>query len=135
MSSSKSIEQVMNELQEKAPALLDHIYQDRSWLWYAGPSLAPVFKDKKLAEDPHKANREALRAIGFRFARAGHPLGGAGLIGSWGHSCQRPTRSKPRPKQQRAEEEWGEESERFDPVPAMAGGGGGHGIEAILADW
>lgn len=51
---------------------------DRAWCW--------IVTD--LRGDQHKATRDSLKAYGFRFAAAGHKLGGN--VSYWGHSCDRP---------------------------------------------
>lgn len=81
----------MASITQRAPALAEHIYEDRDWLWYCGPSLQKA-----------PAVREMLKQLGFRFAPSGHRIsleGGDVVVGSWGNSCLRPTfrkRSQPR---------------------------------------
>jgi hypothetical protein len=102
----KTKTEVMAEVSAKVPALCGHIYEDRDWLWYAGPSL----QDKP-------AVREVLKAVGFRYARNGHALGG-GLMGTWGHSCQRPVRTWK--KGERGARVEAKEEEVVDYVAALA---------------
>lgn len=75
-------EQVMQQVFKKTKGIVDHCYQDRDWIWYCGPSLQG---------DQNKPTREALKAIGFRFAPGGHMMQDGKTRGSWGHSCHKPT--------------------------------------------
>ena len=80
-----SVEEVMAQ-SAKLPALVQHMFLDGEWIWYCGPSLAGA---------DNKPVREALKEIGFRFAMSGHrmrdPAGNqTNVVGTWGHSCQRP---------------------------------------------
>lgn len=60
-----------------------HIYMDRDWLWYVGPSLQHEPED-----------RTKLKNLGFRFAPSGHPMqiGEKVIASNWGHSCAHPVR-------------------------------------------
>lgn len=72
-------------LRERAPSLLSHMRRDGDWLWYCGPSLK---------EYPQA--RAILKELGFRFAKFGHQIKGTKFVGTWGHSCDHPTRFKRR---------------------------------------
>ena len=74
-----SADEVMSQLAERAPHLVEHCYLDRSWIWYCGPSLQ---KDA--------AARTVLKELGFRYSPAGHEMPDGVTRGSWGHSCQKP---------------------------------------------
>lgn len=76
----KTPDAVMAEVEAKVPGLAIYIEADRDWLWYCGPSLAG---------SANKAKREALKEIGFRFAKNGHETE-RGSLGSWGHACLHP---------------------------------------------
>ena len=76
-------EQVMQQVFDKTKGIVDHCYLDRDWIWYCGPSLQG---------EVNKSTREALKAIGFRYAPGGHEMNDpAKTRGSWGHSCHKPT--------------------------------------------
>lgn len=67
---TKTKEQVLAELTARAPKLLEHIKEDRDWLWYCGPSLQPLPKV-----------REFMKGVGFRFS---------GKRNAWYHPCEKP---------------------------------------------
>lgn len=73
----------MAEVQLAAPKLAPHMFMDGAWIWYCGPSIK---------ED--EASRVALKEIGFRFAQRGHVMPDRKTRSYWGHSCDRPTRTK-----------------------------------------
>ena len=75
-------EQVMQLVFDTTKGIVDHCYTDRDWIWYCGPSLQG---------EVNKSTREALKAIGFRFAFAGHLMPDGKTRGTWGHSCHKPT--------------------------------------------
>lgn len=75
----RTVAEVLAEVDKKAPTLSPHLFIDREWIWYCGPSLQMFPK-----------LRAALAEIGFRFSRKGHPMPD-GQTGSWGHSCAKPT--------------------------------------------
>jgi len=72
-------DEVMSEIAERLPSLLNYFYYDRDWLWYCGPSL----KDDE-------ASRTVLKTLGFRWAKRGHTMQDGVTIGTWSHSLQRP---------------------------------------------
>ena len=91
-----ALDEVLAQVQARAPAIIPHLYRDGEWVWYCGPSLAG---------NDNKPVRETLKEIGFRFAFAGHRMrDGEGnqtdVIGTWGHSCKHPT--PPRRRDNRA---------------------------------
>lgn len=71
----------MAQVFEQTPSLTEHMYVDRDWIWYCGPSLQG---------EHNRATREALKEIGFRFSPGGHIMPDGETRGTWGHSCQRP---------------------------------------------
>ena len=74
---------VIEQVLAKTKGIAEHCYMDRDWIWYCGPTLQG---------EHNKPTREALKAIGFRFAPGGHIMQQDGKTrGSWGHSCNRPT--------------------------------------------
>lgn len=84
--------EVMKKVRDQLPGVLEHMYLDRQWIWYCGPSLQ------------HNVQaRTVLKNLGFRFAPKGHPMKiGDKIINSqWGNSCQHPTRSYKKPSQRR----------------------------------
>lgn len=90
-----STEEVMQRVYEQTPHLTEHMYEDRAWIWYCGPSLQG---------EHNKATREALKEIGFRFSPGGHLMPDNETRGTWGHSCDRPmfNRRKPKAKEEDA---------------------------------
>lgn len=84
-------EEVVAEVLRKCPSLVEHMFLDREWVWYCGPSL------KNNAEV-----RTALSEIGFRFSPKGHLMPDGETIGSWGHSCLRPIFARRQNKKQSA---------------------------------
>jgi len=75
-------QEVMGQMARHTPTLTQHVYVDRDWLWYCGPSLAG---------DGNKPTREALNLIGFRYSKRGHLMSDKKTVGKWGHSCTQPT--------------------------------------------
>ncbi len=71
----------MQQVYEEAPRLIEHMYVDRDWIWYCGPSLQG---------ESNRSTREAIKEIGFRFSPGGHLMPDGVTRGTWGHSCQRP---------------------------------------------
>jgi hypothetical protein len=74
-------DEVMAEVTARVPHLVEHMFADRDWIWYCGPSLQG---------EHNKATREELKQIGFRFSPKGHVMQDAETRGSWSHSCTRP---------------------------------------------
>ena len=63
---------------------------DRQWLWIVEPDLAPLHKKCNCEECKARAEkREAMKAIGFRFAFKPHLLP-SGKTARWGHCCSKP---------------------------------------------
>ena len=85
----RSVDEVMTEMQERAPALVEHMFLDRDWIWYCGPSLQG---------EANKPHREVLKAAGFRWSPGGHLMPDNQTKGSWGHSCAKPMWRKPQAK-------------------------------------
>ena len=79
--SPRTPEEVMADLAQHLPAVAEHCYMDRSWIWYCGPSLAG---------DTNKPTRETLSALGFRYAPKGHTMQDGQTVGTWSHSCDQP---------------------------------------------
>lgn len=77
----QSKEQVIAALEEQTTGLLEHMYEDRDWIWYCGPALTGK---------ANAAIRNVLKNLGFRFSPKGHLMPDGETIGTWGHSCQRP---------------------------------------------
>lgn len=75
--------EVLEWLMEHHPALHEVAELDRAWVWL------PV----DLRQMPEA--RKSLLDYGFKFAHYGHPLP-SGHIGTYGHSCDAPTRFKRR---------------------------------------
>ena len=102
----KAAEQVMHEVREAFPDLCVYIEPERDWLWYCGPSLAGP---------ENKPKREALKEIGFRWAKNGHETE-SGSLGSWGHACLHPIPFKRRGRKGKGEGE-GESEDSQDLTP------------------
>lgn len=88
-----SIAEVMGKVQASIPALVEHMFLDGAWIWYCGPSLAGK---------ENEPVRQHLKDIGFRFCFKGHPMKNndgqaTNVIGTWGHSCEKPTSTRRRP--------------------------------------
>lgn len=80
------INSVVEWLAKNHPALIDCAEQDRNWLWLAWDGRG----------EHNKPIRESLKQFGFRFHfRGGHKLP-SGKVGTWGHSCMKPTGFKRR---------------------------------------
>ena len=73
----------MTELTAAAGDRPIEVEQDRSWLGLTGG----------LRGDENKAFRDAIKSIGFRFAKQDHTLP-SGKVARWGHSCTRPLPNK-----------------------------------------
>lgn len=71
----------MADIQLQVPELAEHMYMDREWLWYTGPSLQG---------EQNRATREHLKTFGFRFAPGGHLMPDGETKGFWGHCCELP---------------------------------------------
>lgn len=93
---ARPAEDVMADIQLQLPDLAEHMYMDRDWIWYCGPSLQG---------EENKPKREALKAIGFRFCPGGHDMGDGETKGSWGHCCERPMGKRRRNNKPAADEE------------------------------
>lgn len=76
-----SSEDVMAQLTELAPHLVEHCRMDREWIWYCGPSLQG---------EGNRATREIIKQLCFRFSPGGHVMAD-GAKGHWGNACLRPT--------------------------------------------
>jgi hypothetical protein len=108
---------VLSWLKANHPALHAVAEVDRNWVWIA----ADLRKDE--------AARTSIKEYGFRFARrGGHPLP-SGAMGTWAHSCDRPTPGKFKRKQQpgqpasqpKPEAEAEQTEELLDELAAFAG--------------
>jgi hypothetical protein len=74
--------QVLAWLLTNHPKLHAAAEVDRNWVWIA----ADLRKDE--------ATRTSLKDYGFRFARRGGHVLPSGALGTWAHSCDRPTPGK-----------------------------------------
>jgi hypothetical protein len=101
-------QEVMDSIATQLPEILGHIHADGDWLWYTGPSL-----------QSSPATRLVLKDIGFRFAPRGHVMPEGNGIGSWGHSCLRPTPRR-RKGDRRAATADTPEAHAVDPTAALA---------------
>ena len=86
----RSADEVMAEVSERAPSLLDHCFMDRDWIWVCGVDLRGEHNLKI---------REAIKEIGFRFSPGGHVMPDGQTRGHWGHSCTRPMHPRRRHEQ------------------------------------
>lgn len=71
--------EVLDWLTERHPQLAATAERDRQWLWIT----------ENLSGPSHEAVRAEIKAIGFRFAKRGHPLP-SGATGTWAHHGDRP---------------------------------------------
>lgn len=107
-------ELVLADIESRVPDLLDNIVPDGDWLWYCGPSLQG---------EENKATREALKDIGFLWAKQGHQIEATDDEGSWGHCCGHPTKFRRRGKDNTPEgstSDDNEAEETSDPFAALA---------------
>jgi hypothetical protein len=81
----RSADEVMQELSERAPSLVDHCFMDRDWIWYCGPALSG---------NDNIPLRQHLKDLGFRFCPDGHTMPDGTTKGSWGNSCLKPMHAK-----------------------------------------
>lgn len=91
-----SVGEVLDWLTEHHPQLAASAERDRQWLWITANLSGPV----------HEAVRADIKAIGFRFAKRGHPLP-SGATGTWAHHGERPLPYRRRtPRTDPAPSEW-----------------------------
>lgn len=97
---SRSADEVMEEVSERLPHLVQFMFMDRDWIWYCGPALSG---------DENKETRKVLgrEGIGFRFAPAGHTMPDGKTIGTWSHSCVKPAYPRRNKQQKRSRVESG----------------------------
>jgi hypothetical protein len=84
----RSVDDVMQEVNERAPHLVDNCFIDRDWIWVCSVDLRGTHNE---------ATRTALKEIGFRFSPGGHIMPDGVTRGHWGHSCQKPTGVRRKP--------------------------------------
>lgn len=77
----RTIDEVMQEVSERTPHLLQSMFLDRDWVWLCGVDLRG---------EHNAATREALKEIGFRFSPGGHTMPDGVTVGHWGHSANKP---------------------------------------------
>ena len=80
--------EVLLWLADHQPAL--EVEVEKDWFWVV-TDLAPLHKKCECAPClEHKAVRDSIKGIGFRFAFGPHPLA-SGKTSRWSHSCNHPT--------------------------------------------
>lgn len=77
----RTVEEVMTLIAEQVPALVEHAYLDRDWVWICKVNLSG---------GANLPARTALKSIGFRFSPEGHLMPDGATRGHWGHCCTKP---------------------------------------------
>jgi hypothetical protein len=77
----RSVEEVMSQMSERVPHLLEKCFMDRDWIWICNVDLRG---------EANVPTREFIKELGFRFSPGGHLMQDGKTRGHWGHSCLKP---------------------------------------------
>jgi hypothetical protein len=86
----------MADVQLHVPHLARHMFMDRDWIWYCGPTLQGA---------QNLETRGKLKGFGFRFSPGGHLMPDGQTKGHWGHCCEKPMGPRRRRRPTETEEQ------------------------------